>query len=72
MEENNLRVLRIWRTYLPNRDWWLYRSNLRQLNAYVKNLLQQRWKHRQQNLRDAAHPDVLDTIMEQMEVKERT
>ena len=68
MEENNLRVLRVWRTYIPNRSWWQYRSRMSKLNNYVTSLLQDRWRDRQAGARDTRHRDVLDTIMAMLEV----
>lgn len=48
MTEGNLRALRPWRMYLPTPSWFKYRSGLAQLDAYVIQILNERWHARAQ------------------------
>ena len=49
MTEGNARSLRPWRMYLPTPSWFRYRSRLAQLDAYVIQILRDRWDSRQQS-----------------------
>ena len=69
MTENNLRVLKPWRAYLPSLAQLRHKDKVRRLNSYVKRLVHRRWAERQQSGNSAAHnQDVLERIMQALEV----
>jgi len=47
MEESNRRVLAPWRMYLPDANWFAYRSRVKQLDTYIIDILNARWAERQ-------------------------
>lgn len=67
MEEYNLRALRPWRAYLPSRAWLQCFHKMRQLNAYIKSLLRDRWRSRTAGSLPAK-PDLLDRMLSSIEV----
>ena len=69
MTENNLRVLKPWRAYIPSLSQIRHKAKVQQLNSYIKRLLHQRWAARQHNGSSAANSqDVLERIMQALEV----
>ena len=72
MAESYKRTLRPWRLYLPTKTWFEYRSNITELDAYVKGRLRERWSKRQQGLRKGEHQDIADLLMSATEVSQHT
>ena len=71
MTENNLRVLKPWRAYIPSLSQLQHKAKVRQLNSYIKRLLHQRWAARHRNGNSAANSqDVLERIMQALEVND--
>ena len=71
MTENNWRVLKPWRAYIPSLSQLQHRAKVRQLNSYIKHLLNQRWAARHRNGSCAANSqDVLERIMQALEVND--
>ena len=69
MTENNLRVLKPWRAYIPSVSQLQHKAKVRQLNSYIKRLLHQRWDARHRNGSSTANSqDVLERIMQALEV----
>ncbi|KAL3162845.1 hypothetical protein ABBQ32_009299 [Trebouxia sp. C0010 RCD-2024] len=68
MTENNLRVLKPWRAYIPSLSQLQHKAKVRQLNSYIKCLLHRRWADRQRNGSSGANKqDVLERIMQALE-----
>jgi len=65
--EGNTRTWHPHRKYIPNSDWFKFRSDVQKLNNYVTSLILNRWTLRQrESLSDSAttrKQDVLDKIM---------
>lgn len=71
MTENNLRVLKPWRAYIPSLTQLQHKAKVRQLNSYIKRLLHQRWAARHRNGSSAGNSqDVLERIMQALEVND--
>ena len=71
MTENNLRVLKPWRAYIPSLSQLQHKAKVRQLNSYIKRLLHRRWAARHHNGSSAANSqDVLERIMQALEVSD--
>jgi hypothetical protein len=68
MEENNLRVLRPWRHWLPSPSWFQYASRMRRLNSYIIGIMRERWAARAAGALTPAKPDLLDRILLAIEV----
>ena len=69
MTENNLRVLKPWRAYIPSFTQLQHKAKVRRLNSYIKRLVHRRWAEKKQNGKSAANnPDVLERIMQALEV----
>ena len=67
MEESLKRSLRPWRMWLPIPAWFTYRARMRQLNAYVKGRLRDRWHQRRRGWAPD-QPDLVDHLMRSLEV----
>ena len=71
MTENNLRVLKPWRAYIPSLSQLQHKAKVRQLNSYIKRLLHQRWAARHRNGSSAGNSqDVLERIMQALQVND--
>ena len=71
MTENNWRVLKPWRAYIPSLSQLQHRAKVQQLNSYIKHLLHQRWAARHRSGSCAANSqDVLERIMQALEVND--
>lgn len=69
MTENNLRVLKPWRAYVPSLSRIRHKAKVRELNSYIKRLLHQRWAARQHSGSSVTNSqDVLERIMQALEV----
>ena len=71
MTENNLRVLKPWRAYIPSLTQLQHRAKVRRLNAYITQLLHKRWAARQSRSKgdpEDSNQDVLERIMQALEV----
>ena len=71
MTENNLRVLKPWRAYIPSFTQLQHRAKVKRLNGYITQLLHKRWATRQsQGSKDNldGYQDVLGRIMQALEV----
>jgi hypothetical protein len=68
MEEGNARVLRPYRKYIPSPSWWAFRNRMKQLNAFLLNVIRQRWAARQAG-QVAEKMDILDRILQSIEVR---
>ncbi len=71
MTENNLRVLKPWRAYIPSLSQLQHKAKVRQLDSYIKRLLHTRWAERQQSSKNGnqiGNQDVLERIMQALEV----
>jgi len=69
MEEANKRSLRPWREYIPNSEWFMHKKRISSLDAYIKDILQKRWRRRFPN--DSSNgkcslpaEDIIDRIMD--------
>ena len=71
MTENNLRVLKPWRAYIPSFTQLQHRAKVKRLNGYITQLLHKRWATRQsKGGKESAqgYQDVLERIMQALEV----
>jgi len=71
MTENNLRVLKPWRRYIPSVSQLQHKAKVRRLNSYIKHLIHTRWAEKQQSSKDGnqtGKEDVLERIMQALEV----
>lgn len=71
MTENNLRVLKPWRSYIPSLSQLQHKAKVCSLNSYIKRLLHKRWAEKQQSSKKGTHTgkeDVLERIMQALEV----
>jgi cytochrome P450 len=60
--EANRRVWEPWRAYMPTPEHWRFKRTVGKLNAYVSNLIRERWAvHRSGKVQ--AEPDILDRIL---------
>ena len=69
MTENNLRVLKPWRAYIPSVSQLQHKAKVRRLNSYIKRLLHRRWADRKRNGSSGTNnQDVLERIMHALQV----
>ena len=71
MTENNLRVLKPWRRYVPSMSQLQHKAKVRRLDSYIKHLIHSRWAEKQQSSKDGKQTgkeDVLERIMQALEV----
>ena len=71
MEENNIRVLRPWRPYLPLPSTFAYQRCVARLNAYLTGLIRRRWAARQAG-DVSGTPDTLDRVLQAIEVSRKS